>query len=567
MRTILAATLLSTLLLSSCQEASNQNNTTHNDTTSANNTNPPITTHTKNPTAPLKKQHNSVARIAESHLTTSHMTQYEVSDMYAPDYSGNSYPDITQHTLVKTSEQPVSTFSIDVDTTSYSIVRTYLNQNRFPPHEAVRVEELINYFDYDYPISKDRKKPFETMVAVYETPWNKDTLLMHIGLKGHETTPSTKPAANLVFLIDTSGSMHDDNKLELLKKSFHLMIDTLDKNDTISIVTYAGSAGTVLEPTKVADKDTILRALHALTAGGSTAGQAGIETAYALAQKHFDKNGINRVILATDGDFNVGISDTESLISFIKQKRKTGIYLSVLGFGMGNYKDTTMQSLAQNGNGNAAYIDTLHEAQKVMVDASQSLLYPIANDVKIQVEFNPHRVAEYRLIGYETRKLAREDFNNDKVDAGEIGAGHAVTALYEITPVGSRAQRIDELRYGKESAASPSNNGSTDEYAYVKVRYKLPGQQYSKKFSVAVTDEDKIEDFSRANADIMFAASVAAFGEKLRDSNYLEALSFSDIYAIAKQSVQHKDPHGYRTEFLKLVQSANLLAKTSSPTP
>ncbi len=311
----------------------------------------------------------------------------------------------------------------------------------------MRIEELINYFDYSYSLPESPEKPFEPMVAVYPTPWNVATKLLHIGIKGHDIVLDNKPRSNLVFLIDVSGSMGQSDKLPLLKNAFRLLISRLGKGDTVAIVVYAGAAGTVLKPTPVDEKHKILNALDRLQAGGSTAGGEGIRQAYALAEMDFDEDAVNRVILATDGDFNVGITNREELKDFVERKRRTGIYLSVLGFGQGNYNDALMQALAQNGNGNAAYIDNLNEARKVLVEEANATLFPIAKDVKIQVEFNPTKVVEYRLIGYETRRLKREDFRNDRVDAGEIGSGHAVTALYEITPVGSEARRIDDLRY------------------------------------------------------------------------------------------------------------------------
>ncbi|HWT31861.1 MAG TPA: von Willebrand factor type A domain-containing protein, partial [Propylenella sp.] len=340
------------------------------------------------------------------------------------DQGRDRFADIDTNPLKVTTEEPVSTFSIDVDTASYSFVRAALNNGVLPQEDAVRVEELINYFPYDYPGPESRDVPFRANVSVLDTPWNPATKLVHIGIKGFEVLPAERPKTNLVFLIDTSGSMDEPNKLPLLINSLKLLVDGLDPDDTVSIVAYAGSAGTVLEPTSASDKAKIVAALENLWAGGSTAGAEGIRQAYQLAEQNFDPAGVNRVMLATDGDFNVGITDTEELKSFVERQRETGIFLSVLGFGRGNYNDELMQVLAQNGNGSAAYIDTLNEARKVLVEEAASTMFPIAKDVKIQVEFNPAAVSEYRLIGYETRMLAREDFNNDRVDAGEIGSGH-----------------------------------------------------------------------------------------------------------------------------------------------
>lgn len=450
-------------------------------------------------------------------------------------------------------EEPVSTFSIDVDTASYAFVRRALNNGHLPQKDAVRIEEMINYFDYDYAVPKSRTKPFKPSVAVYPTPWNKDTRLLHIGIKGHDVTGSEKPRTNLVFLIDVSGSMSTPDKLPLLKNSLKMLVEELEPQDTVAIAVYAGAAGTVLEPTKIKDKGKIIAALERLQAGGSTAGGEGIRLAYALAEANFDRDAVNRVILATDGDFNIGIRNPEELKGFVERKRKTGIYLSVLGFGQGNYNDELMQKLAQNGNGNAAYIDTLNEARKVLADEANSTLFTIARDVKIQVEFNPARVAEYRLIGYESRILKREDFNNDKVDAGDIGAGHAVTAIYEITPVGSKSRLVEDLRYGK--AAAPAKEGKGEEYAFLKIRYKLPGEKESRLITQSIDNKaayGKIED---APDDIRFAAAVAAFGQILKGAPYLKDFGPDDVIALAEPA-RGRDRFGYRSEFVNLVRLA-----------
>ncbi|MEE8455683.1 MAG: VWA domain-containing protein, partial [Limibaculum sp.] len=352
------------------------------------------------------------------------------------DQGRDNFAEIEANPVKVTAEEPVSTFSIDVDTASYSFMRKALMQGVLPQKDSVRIEEMINYFPYAYQGPSSRETPFRADVQIIPTPWNSQTRLMRIGIKGYALAADEKPRANLVFRIDSSGSINAPDKLPLLINSFRLLLDALDADDTVAIVTYAGSAGTVLEPTKVAEAGKILAALEQLHSGGSTAGAEGIRQAYRLAEQSFDAEGVNRVILATDGDFNVGITDMDELQGFVERKRETGVLLSVLGFGRGNYNDALMQALAQNGNGQAIYIDTLNEARKALVEEAGSTLFPIAKDVKIQIEFNPATVAEYRLIGYETRLLAREDFNNDRVDAGEIGSGHTVTALYEITPVG-----------------------------------------------------------------------------------------------------------------------------------
>ena len=466
--------------------------------------------------------------------------------------------------LVK--EEPVSTFSVDVDTASYAFVRRMLNQGTLPPKNAVRVEELVNYFTYDYPAAEDKARPFKPTVAVYPSPWNKETKLLHIGIKGVEVPVEARKPANLVFLLDVSGSMNSPDKLPLLKSAFSLLVSKLGSEDTVSIVTYAGRAGTALEPTKASDKAKILAALDGLTSGGSTAGAAGIRQAYALAQQSFVRDGVNRVILATDGDFNVGISDPEKLKEYIAEKRKTGIFLSVLGFGQGNLNDSLMQTLAQNGNGNAAYIDSLKEARKVLVQQAGGTLFTIAKDVKIQVEFNPAVVAEYRLVGYETRALKRQDFNNDKVDAGDIGSGHTVTAIYEITPVGSKARLFDDLRYGKKietGAGTGTETGKADEIAFLKMRYKLPNEDTSKLIERPVTLSDATDRFDDLSADIRFAAAVAGFGQKLRGSNSIGAFGYSDVLKIAR-AARGKDEEGYRAEFIGLAGMAESLAAARS---
>lgn len=466
---------------------------------------------------------------------------------------GELFPIFDTSSVKLVTEDPLSTISVDVDTASYAFVRSAINMGSLPPQAGVRVEEMINYFDYNYANPVDVSAPFSTTLSIMPTPWNSGTKLLSIGIQGYELPAAELPGANLVFLIDTSGSMNEPNKLPLLRNSFKLLLSTLKPEDTVSIVTYAGSAGTVLEPTKVSDEQSILDALDRLEAGGSTAGEAGIQQAYQLAESQMIDGGVNRVILATDGDFNVGISDPDRLKDYIERKREGGVSLSVLGFGRGNYNDSLMQALAQNGNGNAAYIDTLSEARKVLVEEAGSTLFTIAKDVKLQVEFNPATVSEYRLIGYETRVLAREDFNNDKVDAGDIGAGHTVTALYEVTPVGSASQLMDELRYNSE--AEPARAAERNEYGFLKIRYKLPGEDTSKLISTPITtavEVDRIEDASESSR---FAASVAAFGQLLKGGRYLGSYGFDDVIALAG-GARGNDEFGYRSEFLNLVRLA-----------
>lgn len=455
------------------------------------------------------------------------------------------------------SQDPVSTFSIDVDTASYSFARRSLRQGMLPQPDTVRVEEMINYFPYDWKGPQDPTLPFNTTVTVMPTPWNDHTRLMHVAIKGYEVRPVEQPRANLVFLIDVSGSMDAPDKLPLLQSAFRLLVNKLDANDTVSIVTYAGDAGTVLTPTKVSERQKILAAIDALQPGGSTAGEAGIREAYRLAEQSFVAGGINRVMLATDGDFNVGQTDDDDLERLVEDKRKSGVFLSVLGFGRGNLNDRMMQTIAQNGNGTAAYIDTLAEAEKVLVQDVRSTLFPIAKDVKIQVEFNPAKVSEYRLIGYETRALNREDFNNDRVDAGEIGSGHAVTAIYEITPKGA-PQAIDDLRYRDAAANNPQGIANAHEYAFVKIRYKAPDGEASKLITTAVTGDNAVASFDAASADQRFSVAVAAFGQKLRDTDAVSTLSWERIAEIAA-AARGEDPFGYRSEFLSLVRLASAL--------
>lgn len=447
-----------------------------------------------------------------------------------------------------TTEAPVSTFSIDVDTASYAYIRSAIEGGALPDPRAVRIEEMLNYFPYSYP-APDGDVPFSTSVSVFQTPWNSDTKLIHIGIQGEKPAVENRPPLDLVFLIDTSGSMQDANKLPLLKQSFRLLLSKLSEQDKVSIVTYAGSSGVVLEPTAANDKKEIMAALDRLSAGGSTAGQAGLKLAYAQAEKMSGDNRIGRILLATDGDFNVGISDPEALKSYIAKKRESGTYLSVLGFGRGNYNDALMQAIAQNGNGTASYIDTLSEAQKVLVDQASGALFPIANDVKIQVEFNPAMIAEYRLIGYETRALAREDFNNDKVDAGDIGAGHSVTAIYEVTPVGSPAIMSDPLRY-----ETPDTAINLGELGFLKLRYKAPGQSQSQLITTA------IEDGGNASDEALFSAAVAGFGQLLRKGKYLGEWGYQDAIDLAN-SAKGEDSFGYRHEAINLMRLADTLTK------
>lgn len=455
--------------------------------------------------------------------------------------------------------EPVSTFSADVDTASYSFVRRSLMGGEMPNPDAVRVEEMVNYFPYDWPRPASAAEPFRATVTVTPTPWNAGTRLMHVAIKGYEVLPAEAPKANLVFLIDVSGSMDEPDKLPLLKNAFRLLVDKLKPEDTVSIVTYAGNAGTVLEPTAVKDKAKILAAIETLTPGGSTAGAAGIDAAYQLAEKARIAGGINRILLATDGDFNVGPSSDEELKRLVEEKRKSGIFLSVLGFGRGNYNDALMQAIAQNGNGVATYIDTLAEAQKTLVEEAGSSLFPIAKDVKLQVEFNPAAIAEYRLIGYETRALKREDFNNDRVDAGDIGSGHSVTAIYEVTPKGSPAVLNDDLRYATAEKPEANATARSGELAYLKIRYKKPDSDKSELITTPVTEANAVPSLGEASADIRFSTAVAAFGQKLAGNSALADYSYAAITDLAA-GAKGADPFGYRGEFVNLVRLAKGLS-------
>ncbi|MDG1282921.1 MAG: VWA domain-containing protein [Pseudorhodobacter sp.] len=476
-----------------------------------------------------------------------------VPDQSVPEVpNSDAFANAERNPVTVTTETPVSTFSVDVDTASYAVVRSFLTGGALPPSEAVRIEEMINYFPYAYPAPGDGQAPFATHVTVMPTPWNSDTQLVRIGLQGRLPAVADRPPLNLVFLVDTSGSMQDAAKLPLLKQSLALMLRQLRPEDEVALVAYAGSAGEVLPPTRADQPDVILRALDQLSAGGATAGAEGLELAYRIAEKMTRPGEVSRVLLATDGDFNVGLSDPDGLEAYVEKKRRGGIYLSVLGFGRGNLDDATMQALAQNGNGIAAYIDTLQEARKVLVDQLTGALFPIANDVKIQVEWNPAAVAEYRLIGYETRALAREDFNNDKVDAGEIGAGHAVTALYEVTAPGSPALANDPLRYGE--AAAPAAQ-PTEELGFLRLRYKAPGETKSVLLETPIRAEaDSVTPASETN----FAAAIAGFGQLLTGATYLGDWGWDEAIALAL-SARGEDAFGYRAEAISLMRLGQVL--------
>lgn len=454
-------------------------------------------------------------------------------------------------------KNPLSTFSIDVDAASYSNMRRFLNNGQLPPKDAVRIEEMVNYFNYDYK-QPENTDPFSINTEISSAPWNSQHKLVHIGLQGRKIPTKNLPASNLVFLLDVSGSMNAANKLPLLKSAFKLLVDELRPQDNVAIVVYAGAAGLVLPSTDGNNKEAILNALNNLQAGGSTAGGAGIQLAYKVAKEQFKKGGNNRVILATDGDFNIGASSNAEMERLIEEKRNDGIFLTVLGFGMGNYKDSKMETIADKGNGNYAYIDNILEAKKVLVNEFGGTLFTIAKDVKIQVEFNPAKVKAYRLIGYENRALKNEDFNNDKKDAGDLGAGHTVTALYEIIPVGvdSQFDPVDDLKYQESKVSAEAMKSK--ELMTIKLRYKQPDGDQSKLITHALVDSHIAID--KTSDNFRWSAAVAGFGMLLRDSEFKGNLTYDDVIKMA-QSAKGKDPEGYRIEFINLVKSGLLLAR------
>ncbi len=493
---------------------------------------------------------------------------------YAPPPPANNtekYTAIYENPFLAAQKNPLSTFSIDVDKASYTNARRFINGNQLPPADAVRIEEFINYFHYDYP-QPQGSDPFSINTEISTTPWNPNTKLIHIGLQGRKIATDKLPASNLVFLIDVSGSMDSPEKLPLLKSAFNLLVDQLRAQDKITLIVYAGNAGLVLPSTSGAEKEKIREALNHLQAGGSTAGGAGLKLAYRCALQNIIKDGNNRIILATDGDFNVGVSSDAELIRLIEEKRKSGVFLSVLGFGMGNLKDSKMEQLADKGNGNYAYIDNIMEANKVFVEEFDGTLFTLAKDVKLQIEFNPALVKSYRLIGYENRMLRSEDFNDDTKDAGELGSGHSVTALYEIVPMGVTGETghnrstVDPLKYQKNSmrentlcckTTSPMRNDSERELMTVKFRYKEPNANTSKLLSRVLLNNN--QSWENASENLRFSAAAAGFGLILRASQYKGDLDFNKIIALGKGAKGH-DNEGYRTEFIHLVETAKLLS-------
>lgn len=473
-------------------------------------------------------------------------------------FNTEEYSRIYENRFFDALHNPLSTFSIDVDTASYANIRRFIRTNQFPFEDAVRIEEMINYFDYDYPLP-GKKEPFSIFTEMSFCPWNEAHRLIHIGLQGRELTSEEQPPSNLVFLLDVSGSMRSPNKLPLLQTAFKLLAKELDEKDKVSIVVYAGAAGVVLPSASASNKAEIIEAVDRLRAGGSTAGGEGIRLAYKTAMENFIRNGNNRVILATDGDFNVGVSSTSELVRMIEEYREKGVFLTVLGFGMGNYKDNRMEQLADKGNGNYFYIDNILEAKKVFIDDLTGTLFTIAKDVKIQVEFNPAKVKAYRLIGYENRILDKEDFADDTKDAGELGSGHSVTALYEVIPYSSDEEvaQIGDLKY-QDTKINPKAFKSP-EVMTVKLRYKEPDGDKSKLIEAPVLD--KKVSLEKSTDNFKFSAAVAEFGMLLRDSEFKGSTSFETILKLAQEG-KGKDTHGYRAEFIRLVEMCQLLERT-----
>jgi len=501
----------------------------------------------------------SVADVSSNTMYHSPQQPFMPMVRYVAQPNTEEYGSFKENRFFSAKDQALSTFSLDVDAASYGNMRRIINQGQKPPKDVIRTEELINYFIYNYP-KPTGKDPVSIGTETAVCPWNETHRLVKIGVKAREIPSDNLPASNFVFLLDVSGSMNDRNKLDLVKSSIKLLTNNLRKTDRVAIVVYAGAAGVVLESTEGTDKQKIMTSVDNLHAGGSTAGGAGIELAYKIAEKNFISNGNNRIVLCTDGDFNVGISSSDELENMIESKRKTGIYLTVLGYGMGNYKDKKLQVLAEKGNGNHAYIDNIQEANKVLVNEFGSTMYTVAKDVKIQVEFNPAFVNAYRLIGYESRLLNKEDFNDDTKDAGELGSGHTVTALYEIIPVGvsNNFGGIDDLKYQKNNAsANPLQLTNSSELLTVKLRYKFPTSNTSNKMEVPVLAGDINKNPS---SDFQFIMAVSMFGQLLRESDFKGSSTYDKVIELANKGIG-TDSHGYRREFVRLVESVNQLEK------
>jgi Ca-activated chloride channel family protein len=512
------------------------------------------------PSSPVNQKNTEVVRKDES---VSLIPSQEEDEIFSkvevqPEFNTEDYDHIIENKFLAATQNPLSTFSIDVDEASYSNVRRYLMDGSLPPAGAVRIEEMINYFDYNYPqpVNGD---PFTVNTEISDCPWAPEHKLVHIGLQGKEIPIDNLPSSNMVFLIDVSGSMDEPNKLPLVQASLNMLVDQLREKDKVAIVVYAGNAGLVLPSTNGLDKTRIREAINNLEAGGSTAGGEGIKLAYKIAKENFIKGGNNRIILATDGDFNVGITSDDELVNMIEEERKSGVYLSVLGYGMGNYKDNKMQQLADKGNGNHSYIDNTSEAKKVLVSEFGSTLFTIAKDVKIQVEFNPSKVQAYRLVGFENRMLASEDFNDDTRDAGELGSGHTVTALYEVIPVGvkdSFTKAVDPLKY--QNNPDKILFSESNEIMTIKLRFKKPDEDISKLITHPVIDEHT--SLNNTSDNFRFSAAVAEFGLLLRSSEYKQQATYNQVINLAN-TARGNDKNGYRAEFIRLVQSATSLAR------
>lgn len=509
------------------------------------------------PVAQSPKNHVQEQAYLEAPHTIIVAEESETSEAVQPGWNTEAYNTIHENIFLDALKNPLSTFSIDVDAASYSNIRRFINNGQRPPKDAVRIEEMVNYFDYEYKQPED-EHPFAVHAEISAAPWNAKHKLVHIGLQGKIIPTENLPPSNLVFLIDVSGSMDEPDKLPLVKNSFRMLVDQLREQDHVAIVVYAGAAGMVLEPTSGAEKKKIIASLDELEAGGSTAGGEGLRLAYSLAKKHFKLNGNNRVVLASDGDFNIGESSDAAMERLIEEKRKEGIFLTVLGYGMGNYKDSKMETLADKGNGNYAYIDNISEARKVLVNEFGGTFFTIAKDVKFQLEFNPAKVKAYRLIGYENRMLKSEDFNNDKKDAGDLGSGHTVTALYEIILAGSDSDlsSVDDLKYQSNEITASAKN--SDELLTIKLRYKHPKEEVSKKITHQVMDQDAA--LAKTSDNFRWSASVASFGMLLRESEYIKNFSYEDVVHLA-EGARGEDKEGYRIEFINMVKSFGLVAK------
>ena len=470
--------------------------------------------------------------------------------------NAETYKEIKENSFVAVAQQPVTTFSADVDRAAYANVRRIIGYGQIPQKDAVRIEEMVNYFDYDYPAPEEGSaSPLRVSPELAPAPWNPNHLLLRIGLQAKKIDLAQAPPSNIVFLIDVSGSMDEENKLPLLKSSFKMLLGQLRPDDKIAIVTYANGTKVALPSTSVKDKEKIIKVLDNLYASGGTSGGRGIQLAYEQAQKSFIKNGNNRIILATDGDFNIGINNTTDLEKFIEKQRESGIYMSVLGFGMGNYRDDMAETIADKGNGNYAYIDNITEAKKVLVNELSGTLFAVAKDVKLQLEFNPKYVKEYKLIGYENRMLANEDFTNDKKDAGEIGAGHTVTALYELVP--SDGKVAQSLRYQSQEL---NEKGKGNELGFLKIRYKDPKVKDAKSVEITEPLVFNKKALKETSTDYRFAASVAEFGILLRDNSNKANATYDQVIELAEGAIG-KDPEGYRKEFVRLVKSVKMLPK------